>query len=382
MNISILSAIRADKPRKDGTCAVVIRILFNRKVITTESIGKYIQPHYWDDIRRCVKRSHPNAVVINATIINKIAALQKLMNRFEIEGKEVTPAGIKNLLGGKDPGADFYEYCMGHIPVKYCKDEQYGTRVSYYSELTKLKKFAPTLNFYDINCVFLEKYRAYMLMELKNQHNTAWKALKFMRTMFSDAKREKVFLGEDPFLNFDRGKYQQGQRKFMEIDDCKEIMKVLQSNIPDTLRDVGYYYLFMCYTGFRFTTATSVFNYDTHVEKDKRIIMPGQKKGNDTNILIHELLRPVLEYVRHHKISLTSQHFNKYLSVLGTLACIKTPLTAHVGRHTFGGILAQLDTPIRVAQKLLGHKDMKSTEIYFHMRDKSLDKAMKGFDSL
>nr|MBP6316119.1 phage integrase SAM-like domain-containing protein [Chitinophagaceae bacterium] len=307
MNISILSAIRADKPRKDGTCVIVIRILFNRKVITTESIGKYIQPHYWDDIRRCVKRSHPNAVVINATIINKIAALQKLMNKFEIEGKEVTPAGIKNLLGGKDPGADFYEYCMGHIPVKYCKDEQYGTRVSYYSELTKLKKFAPTLNFYDINCVFLEKYRAYMLMELKNQHNTAWKALKFMRTMFSDAKREKVFLGEDPFLNFDRGKYQQGQRKFMEIDDCKEIMKVLQSNIPDTLRDVGYYYLFMCYTGFRFTTATSVFNYDTHVEKDKRIIRPGQKKGNDTNILIHELLRPVLEYVRCHKINLTSQ---------------------------------------------------------------------------
>lgn len=382
MKISIIAAIRADQPRKDKTCAILIRILFNRKVIVSESIGKHVEAHYWDDIRRCVKRSHPNAVVINAAIINKIAALQKLMNRFEIEGKEVTPAGIKNLLGGKDPGADFYEYCMGHIPVKYCKDEQYGTRVSYYSELTKLKKFAPTLNFYDINCVFLEKYRAYMLMELKNQHNTAWKALKFMRTMFSDAKREKVFLGEDPFLNFDRGKYQQGQRKFMEIDDCKEIMKVLQSNIPDTLRDVGYYYLFMCYTGFRFTTATSVFNYDTHVEKDKRIIMPGQKKGNDTNILIHELLRPVLDYVRQHKISLTSQHFNKYLSVLGTLACIKTPLTAHVGRHTFGGILAQLDTPIRVAQKLLGHKDMKSTEIYFHMRDKSLDKAMKGFDSL
>ena len=53
-----------------------------------------------------------------------------------------------------------------------------------------------------------------------------------------------------------------------------------------------------------------------------------------------------------------------------------------VGRHTFGGILAQLDTPIKVAQKLLGHKEIASTEIYFHMRDKSLDKAMKGFDSL
>lgn len=382
MNISILAAIRADKPRKDGTCAVMIRILFNRNVIATESIGKYIEPIYWDDIRRNVKRSHPNAAVINAAIINKIAALQKLMNRFEIEGKPITPAGIKNLLGGKDPGADFYEYCMGHIPIKYCKNEQYGTRVSYYSELTKLKKFAPSLNFYDINCAFLDKYRAFLLMELNNHHNTAWKALKFMRTMFSDAIKEKVFHGEDPFLSFDRGKYQQGQRQFIEVEDCKEIYKLLQTSIPDTLRDVGYYYLFMCYTGFRYNTATSVFNYDIHVEKDKRIIMPGQKKGSDVNILIHELLRPVIDYVRHHKIAITSQHFNKYLGVIGTLSNIKIPLTAHVGRHTFGGILAQLDTPIRVAQKLLGHKDMKSTEIYFHMRDKSLDKAMKGFDSL
>lgn len=92
------------------------------------------------------------------------------------------------------------------------------------------------------------------------------------------------------------------------------------------------------------------------------------------------------------KMGLTQEQFGdklgfsreKYiqLAVLGTLANIKQPLTAHVGRHTFGGILAQLDTPIKVAQKLLGHKEMKSTEIYFHMRDKSLDKAMKGFDSL
>jgi len=382
MNISIIAGIRTQKPRKDKTCTVLIRILFNRNVIATESIGKYIEPQFWDEVRRNVKRSHPNAIVINAAIINKIAALQKLMNRFDIEGKPITPAGIKNLLGGKDPGADFYEYCMGHIPIKYCKDEQYGTRASYYSELTKLRKYAPTLNFYDIDCSFLEKYRAYLLMELKNHQNTVWKAFKFLRTMFSDAKKEKVFLGEDPFLNFDRGKYQQGQRKFIEVEDCKEIFKVLQTNIPDTLRDVGYYYLFMCYTGFRFNTATKVFNYDLHVEKDIRIIMPGQKKGNDVNILIHDLLRPVIDYVRIHKINITGQHFNKYLAVLGPMANIKTPITAHVGRHTFGGILAELDTPIRVAQKLLGHKDMKSTEVYFHMRDKSLDKAMKGFDSL
>jgi site-specific recombinase XerD len=382
MNITIIANIRSDRARKDGTCAIVLRILYNRKVVATESIGKYVEASDWDDMRRNVKRTHPNAHVINAAIVNRTAEIQKLMNKFEIEQKTPTPAGIKNLLDGKDAGADFYKYCLEYIPVKYCKDDQSGTRQNYYSDLTKLRKYAPELNFYDIDFVFLEKYRAYLLMELKNQHNTVWKALKFIRTMFTSAIKAKVFRGEDPFLSFNRGKYEQGSRNFMEIDDCKEIHKLLQSDITESMRDVGYYYLFMCYTGFRYTTATALFNYDIHVIKDTRIIMPPQKKGMEVNIYIHELLRPVLNYIRHHKIKMTSQHFNKYLKVIGTLAKIKIPLTAHVGRHTFGGILAELDTPIKVAQKLLGHKEIASTEIYFHMRDKSLDKAMKGFDSL
>ena len=64
------------------------------------------------------------------------------------------------------------------------------------------------------------------------------------------------------------------------------------------------------------------------------------------------------------------------------MCSIDINLTAHVGRHTFGATLADMDVPIERAQKLLGHRDKKSTEVYYHIKNKVLDEEMMKWNEL
>jgi integrase/recombinase XerD len=379
--ISVVAALKTFKPRKDKTCSIVIRVILDSHVISTQKTNKYVLPEHWDSDKRQVKKSHPNAFIINMLIGNRTTELTSKLDRLELEGKPLSPLNIKNIVIGKKAGYDFFAYCNEYIPVKFCEARQKETRRSYNGELTKLRKFQASLNFYDIDQNFLQRYRAYMLTELNNHPNTVWKTFKFMKSIFNAAIREDKFQGENPFNRFDAGKYRQGLRNYLELDDCDRIMKVLSSKVPEILQHVGYYYLFMCYSGLRYSDALR-FDTAIHIIDNERIQMRTQKSGQEVNLFIHSRLRKVLDYIGTSKLTLVNKEFNKYLKVLGTMALIDVPLTAHVGRHTFGAMLAEMETPKEVAQKLLGHADARSTNIYYHLKDKSMDNAMKAWDRL
>jgi len=379
--ISVVAALKTFSPRKDKTCSILIRIILDSKPVSTQKLNKYVLPEQWDADKRQVKKSHPNHFVINMMISNKVNELVTKLDRLVLEGKTLSPLNIRNIVEGKHAGYDFYAFCMEYIPVKFCEARQKETRRSYFGEVTKLRKFQHELNFYDVDQNFLQRYRAYMLTELDNHPNTVWKSFKFIKSIFNAAIREDKFQGSTPFDKFDAGKYKQGIRNYLELSDCDRIMKVLKSNIPDILQHVGYYYLFMCYSGLRYSDALR-FDAKIHVIDNERICMRTQKSSQDVNLFIHSRLRVVLDFIQDSSLNLVNKEFNKYLKVLGTMALIDVPLTAHIGRHTFGAMLAEMETPKEVAQKLLGHADIRSTNIYYHLKDKSMDNAMKGWDKL
>lgn len=196
------------------------------------------------------------------------------------------------------------------------------------------------------------------------------------RKELNDAIKIGGFIKQNPFKEFDRGKYKHGKRNFLEIVDCDKIHELMTKEIPDLLRVIAAYYLFMCYTGLRFTDATKQFKPTIHILNDERIIINTGKFNEDVNLLIHNRLRAVLSIVINNPLKITNKDFNKYLKVVATMCSIEINLTAHVGRHTFGATLAEMDVPIERAQKLLGHRDKKSTEIYYHIKNKVLDQEM------
>ena len=64
------------------------------------------------------------------------------------------------------------------------------------------------------------------------------------------------------------------------------------------------------------------------------------------------------------------------------VANIKKPVSLHWLRHSYATHLLEAGTDLRYIQEILGHKSSKTTEIYTHVTDKSLQKIKSPFDDL
>jgi integrase/recombinase XerD len=76
----------------------------------------------------------------------------------------------------------------------------------------------------------------------------------------------------------------------------------------------------------------------------------------------------------------TKKSFQKVLEQGGKKAGIN--ITPHMLRHSFATHLLEQRTDIRHIQKLLGHSDLKTTEIYIHISTKDLSKIKSPLDNL
>jgi integrase/recombinase XerD len=61
---------------------------------------------------------------------------------------------------------------------------------------------------------------------------------------------------------------------------------------------------------------------------------------------------------------------------------IKKPVTLHWLRHSYATHLLESGTDLRYIQELLGHKSSKTTEIYTHVTEKSLQKIQSPYDDI
>ena len=75
-------------------------------------------------------------------------------------------------------------------------------------------------------------------------------------------------------------------------------------------------------------------------------------------------------------------HMNKQLQQWINDAGISKKITFHCARHSFATLQLSFDTDIYTVSKLLGHKNLKTTEIYAKVIDKKKIEAANKFDLL
>jgi site-specific recombinase XerD len=70
--------------------------------------------------------------------------------------------------------------------------------------------------------------------------------------------------------------------------------------------------------------------------------------------------------------------FNAYLKEVADLCQIEKNLTTHLARHTFATtVTLNNDVPMETVSKMLGHKNIKTTQIYAKVLDKKVGADMK-----
>jgi site-specific recombinase XerD len=75
----------------------------------------------------------------------------------------------------------------------------------------------------------------------------------------------------------------------------------------------------------------------------------------------------------------SNQKLNAYLKEIADLCGITKNLTVHVGRHTFATtITLSNNVPIETVSKMLGHSDLRTTQIYAKVVEKKVSEDMKA----
>ncbi|MCP3853009.1 MAG: integron integrase [Gammaproteobacteria bacterium] len=99
-------------------------------------------------------------------------------------------------------------------------------------------------------------------------------------------------------------------------------------------------------------------------------VFPAKKRSTD----------PRTGSVRKHHVM--ESGLQKAVKTAARKANIDKQVTTHTMRHTFATRMLEIGVNIRVLQELLGHADVKTTEIYTHVMDKDISNISSPLEEL
>ena len=138
------------------------------------------------------------------------------------------------------------------------------------------------------------------------------------------------------------------------------------------LRRIKDLFIFQIYTGLAYADlqALSKDNIEVGVDGRQWIVINRTKTGNRSAIPILPRALEVLNRYNYNLPLCSNQKFNSYLKEIATTCGISKSITTHTARHTFATtITLSHKVPIETVSRMLGHTDLKTTQIYAKVTD-------------
>ena len=238
----------------------------------------------------------------------------------------------------------------------------------------------------DLSYEFADSFQYYLQAEKGLSINSSGKMIKNLKKVIRDCV-DKNLMERDPFWNY-KVKHIDPKIPFLTTEELKVLQaKEITIKRLDTIRDI---FIFACYTGFAYIDVATL--TDAHlkigVDGNKWLIKPRQKTGISERV---PLLPPALtildKYAGHssnqQKKTLlpvpSNQKVNAYLKELADICGITTQITFHIARHTFATtVTLQNGVPIDSVSKMLGHRSIKTTQIYAKVNDTKISNDTKA----
>ena len=231
---------------------------------------------------------------------------------------------------------------------------------------------------------FCLRFLAY-LKGLDLKQNTKHFYYKHFTAILNDAVRNGI-IPRNPFSMVDiadRVKKEQSKREFLTVD---EVQRLINTDAP--LEKVKRSFLFSCFCGLRFGDIKALKWQDIVKNGGHfyiRITM--QKTKQDLTLpLSSDAVRWLPERPQYATDDclvfpkLHAQHVNRLLKIWTAKADIKKHIGFHAARHTFATMLITFGADIYTVSKLLGHTDIKTTQIYAKLVDAKKVEAVELFN--
>ena len=410
MSYSIRFVLRTEKLNsRTGEAPLRIRAIKNKETLY-KTVTK-IPPMTWDDQKQIVKKSHPQAKIINALLSKRKAEFEQTLLMLECTSDNFGVNALREKLHSSLV-LDLFQFAESTIK-KRVDHGKIGTAKRDKSAFTKLSKYVGSslLPIGRVTTTFLEDYRDYLRYELGNSINTVATNLKVIRSVVNRLYREyNLDWVNNPFNNFSI-KVEVTERIFLTEKEIATIKsaEISQQNILDRVRDI---FLFECFTGLRISDILTLkwstytrngqkrFINTTMRKTGRKIAIPlnhiafmiMRKQAHERNKRLPEVnpqtriftwlgdqFDQLSEIQQYNKINSEITRINKYLKELGRSVGLQKTLSTHVARHTFGTLAVTAGVDLYVISALMGHTNIKTTQIYAKIVD---DKKISALDSI
>jgi integrase len=257
------------------------------------------------------------------------------------------------------------------------KNESKGNFDNWESTIKHLKKFCPKdITFAQLDSQFVEGFKEYLTKQAKTPSNkilsanSAYSYFNKFRAALKQAIKDGIIL-VNPADNVKGLPQGDSKREFLTLEELQRVVKH-ECEIPILKKA----FIFSCLSGLRWSDINKlVWSEVQYSEGYGHYIRFRQKKTKGAETLpisnqAYELLGKMGDHSERvfDGLKYSAWHNLKLQQWIMKAGITKT-ITFHCARHTYATLQLTLGTDIFTVSKLLGHKDLKTTQVYAKIID-------------
>ena len=378
-----------------GESPLYLRITIDGK-ISEISTKRTILPSRWNAKAQKVNGSSEESKSFNFYLKTFEQKVYDTYHELMRDKESVTCESLKNKLLGKGERTrmliPIFEDHNNRMEKLIDKEFAQGTLTRYKTCLKHTKAFLKwkfnisDIDIQKIDYAFLNDFELFLRAERDCNNNSAVKYIKnfgkIIRICIANG-----WINRDPFLNYSSS-FNEVTRVFLNEQEIERLFNKDFKN--ERLSQVRYIFLFSCFTGLAYidTQKLTQDNINIGLDGNKWIYTKRQKTKTTSNIPLLSKAEEIIERYKGHPACLNSgrllpvlsnQKMNAYLKEIADLCDINKELTYHIARHTFATTITLSNgVPIESVSKMLGHKNIKTTQHYAKILDKKVSEDMSA----
>jgi site-specific recombinase XerD len=391
--VSVLFYIKRSKANNEGICPIYARVTIQTKRFEF-SANKYVNPEKWSSEGTKVKGTNEEARTINSHLDylkNQVLEAEKRLFKKDIK---VTSENLKNeLFGVTETKRMLIPIFQDHnnkikelVGKEYASGtlERYKTSLSHTKEFLQWKYNVSDIEINKIDHAFITDYEFWLRSVRNCANNTAVKYIKNFNKIIKLCLAND-WLDKNPFANY-KSKVKEVERVYLSEEEIQSIIeKDFKTERLSLVRDI---FLFSCFTGLAYIDVKNLTksHISIGIDGEKWIFTHRQKTETASKIPILPLTQMIIDKYAEHPQSnnqdkllpiLTNQKMNAYLKEIAGVCEIEKELTFHIARHTFATTVTLTNgVPIESVSKMLGHKNLKTTQHYAKVLDRKVSEDM------
>jgi site-specific recombinase XerD len=388
----VLFFLKRDKQKTNGNIPLFCRITVDGKE-TRFGMKRDVNPKFWDvKVGKAIGRTN-EAAEINALIDSAKSGIYKVYRQLQERENSVTAEKIKNVF----LGIETKHQCLLEVFDEHNKEKklligkiiskstysQYLVTRKHLSEFLKSEYQLSDISLKEINHKFICDFDIFMLVTRGCIENSIAKYMQiFKHIMIISVKNCWIY--KNPFDDYSI-QMKKTDRGYLTQEELEIMMK--QNFANEQLERVRDIFVFCCFTGLSYMDVSELTDDNIRTSFDGNLWIMGKRGKTDVgyNVPLLEIPRMILKKYQKTLSDkrllpfMTNRNCNRYLRKIVEQCGLKKKITFHLSRHTFATLTLSKGVSIESVSKMLGHTNIKTTQIYARITNEKISNDMALF---